>query len=124
MPARPKRSERLKITLTPAQFEKLQLVAKTAKRPPATQAYELVRQGLENADVDGVTDPASKLELEQSVAELYGVLDAIHQQLAVQVERLEPEQEQANFQSLLNEINGRIHRIQQSLLSLPLVGSR
>lgn len=120
MPARPKRSEQIKITLTTHQLQQLKLAAEKVKRPPATYAHELLCEGLQNAKL--LSDTAKNFNLDRAMGELYGVLDMLTQQLAIQVEQLDQEQETSRIQSLLTEINNRIETVQETLISVPHFG--
>lgn len=122
MPARPKRSERLKITLTPRELQQLQLAANTAKRPLATYAHGLLRQGLYRDVQAQMTDTFETADWLKVMGELYGMLDVVTQQIAEdnQPDKLEPEQ--LDLESLLNEIKERMKDIQQTLRLLPHPG--
>lgn len=118
MLTRPKRSERLGINLTPDQYQQIRLAAKKAKRTPATYAYNLLCQALDSDGPVKMEEEETTSEWVESLGELYGVLDALTEQLAGQSEA---GHENPNVQELLNEINEQIESIQQTLRLMPFL---
>lgn len=119
MSARSKRSERLKITLTPQDFQKLKLDAQVAKKPIATYAHSLLRQSLYigiQRPQENMLETAAWVSL---MGELYGLLDVVAQQMAEDTVSEQLGSKQDGLESLLNDVKAGIQDIQQTLDLLP-----
>ena len=122
MSARPKRSERLKIALTPKELEQLKRAAEEANRPLATYAHGLLCQGLHRGTQAQMEDTFETAEWVSLMGELYGLLDVVAQHLSEESPTEQPELAQPNLESLLNEVKAGIKDIRQTLALLPQPG--
>lgn len=115
----PKRSVRVGINLTPEQNQQLQLAAQNAQRLPSVHAYELVRSALENPQLFSEACPLTGAAPSDSLADLYGLLDSFYQTLTQQRDEVALTAQASDLISLLNEVNGCLVELQQTLRSIP-----
>lgn len=115
MPKLAKRSERVGINLTPHQNQQLQAAAHQAKQTPAAYVYALVCQVLETPTSEGKDEGVRSPDWVDLVAELYGIFDALTQQLEEQAKGAEDGAVQDDLLLLFKEMNGRIEDAQQRL---------
>ncbi len=105
-----KRSERVGISLTPAQHKHLQAIATEEEHNPSSYVYELVCQSLETHPSVARTEVSHTPEREEQLGELYGILDGLKDKLEHQAEQTDPD--------LLCKLSGQIESVQETLHSL------
>lgn len=118
MPAKTKRSERVGINLTPAQHHQLQAVALEARKSPASYVYELVLQNLDGDHCPAVAEACPSADFGDQIAGLYGLLDALLQQLEQATSTPALERDRTALQASLDGVTEGVAEAQKTLLSL------